>query len=87
MCQHNSTEKILKLIIIFVGIFLIKKYPVFIIFYDKIGSKYHFLSLHNMSNQFDGSNVFSGHIRQRFHLLSLSQPGKAISAGNLVRVG
>ena len=40
-----------------------------------------------MFNQFDGFNVFSGHIRQRFHLLSLSQSGKAISAGHLVRVG
>ena len=46
-----------------------------------------FITFHNMSNQFDGSNVFSCHIRQHFHLLSLSQPGKAISAGHLVRVG
>ena len=40
-----------------------------------------------MFNQFDGFNVFSGHIRQKFHSLSLSQPGKAISAGHLVRAG
>ena len=46
-----------------------------------------FITFHNMSNQFDGFNVFSGHIRSRVHLLSLSQPGKAISAGRLVRVG
>ena len=36
---------------------------------------------------FDGSSVFSSHLRYCFHLLSLSQPGKAISAGRLVRVG
>ena len=46
-----------------------------------------FITFYSKFNQFDGFNVFSGHIRQRFHLLSLSQPGKAISAGHLVRVG
>ena len=39
-----------------------------------------------MFNQFDGFNVFSGHIRQRFHLLSLSQQGdlsRAFSEGGV----
>ena len=37
--------------------------------------------------KFDGSSVFSSHIKYRFHLSSLSQPGKAISAGLFVRMG
>ena len=40
-------------------VFNLKKVSFFIIF-DKIGYKYHF---YNSFNQFDGSNVFSGHIR------------------------
>ena len=59
VCEHNSTENQLKLIFFFLVWFLNLKNSRFLSYLTKKAIN---ITFYNIVNQYDGSNVFSGHI-------------------------
>ena len=60
VCQHNSTKQIKIDNIIFSMDFNFFKFSFFLSYLTKYAIN---ITFYNLFNQFDGSNVFSGHIR------------------------